>query len=146
MSRRSWSSRFTTWAAVGLLLLKAAVPLLAAGAAHARGVPVAQVCAIYGVALAAHGAHAGHPHDGAHEGHAAPAGDDDGARGDALHGSGHCALAALASLSTPDAAAPALPSARDAAPAFVEPSRAVARPDACASWAARLRHGPPARA
>ena len=69
MSRLSRSSHIALWAAIFSLLLKAAVPLLAATAAELRGVPVASVCAIYGVAMpalggggggAAHGAHVGH--------------------------------------------------------------------------------------
>ena len=84
MSRLSRSSRIALWAAIFSLLLKAAVPLLAATAAELRGVPVASVCAIYGVAMpalsgvggdAAHGGqsghaeHAGHTEHGAHAEH-----------------------------------------------------------------------------
>ena len=63
MFRLSRSSRVALWAAVFSLLLKTAVPLLAATAAELRGVPVASVCAIYGVAMPSspgnHAAHAG---------------------------------------------------------------------------------------
>ena len=73
MSRLSRSSHIALWAAVFSLLLKAAVPLLAATAAEWRGVPVASVCAIYGVAMptlpdgghAAHAGHSGHAEHGA---------------------------------------------------------------------------------
>lgn len=37
------------WWLAGVLLLKAAVPLIAASAAHQRGVTLAEVCSVYGV-------------------------------------------------------------------------------------------------
>jgi hypothetical protein len=62
MIRRTWTQRLTLGVAAMALVLKAAVPLLAATAASLQGVPVARICPIYGVDLpqtapvAAHGA------------------------------------------------------------------------------------------
>jgi hypothetical protein len=145
MFRRHRPSAVALWAAVLALLLKAAVPLLAYTAAQLDGLPVAGVCTVYGVALPGQeaAAHAGHAHDhhagaGGHEG--------TGGHGEAAHGGDHCALTALTAL----AAGPALPSlAAPAPPAGVStPPRARCGPrhDACAAWAARLQHGPPATA
>jgi len=158
MSRHPWSSRFTAWAVVCLLVLKAAVPMLAAGAAQARGIGVAEVCPIYGVALPfasqRHDAHgdAGHAgvHAGAGEEHPGigeePLGlGDHGPHGHAAQPGDHCALAGLASLAATGAALPAVTPA-GAAPPGSAASAGVSFHDACAAWAARLRHGPPARA
>jgi len=147
---RSPSSRFALWAAVAALVLKSAVPLLASAAAELQGKGVAQICSIYGVDLAAatatHDAPAAHhPHH--HHGQAPDAepAEHEGDHRDTTHGSDHCALAALAA------------GVADAAPVWqsrVGLSHAIALPergcqaghDACASWAARLKHGPPERA
>lgn len=142
MSRRSWSSRFASAAAICALLLKAAIPLLAVGAAQMRGVPVAEICPLYGVALSAaapaiHDAHAHHHHHGApseHGGGSEPAAD---------HGDGgHCALTALVAFAAPGDA-PLF--ARSTASRAADGAAVVCsvRRDACARWAARLEHGPP---
>jgi len=141
MSRRSWSCRFALWAAIGALLLKSAVPLLAASAAGLRGVAVAEVCSLYGVALPAadHDAsvHAHHHHaDG-------PAHGDHGSHHSTAAHADHCALTALAALALQD------PTAWTIAPSHATASRmAVPRcihcRDASAAWRARLKQGPPA--
>ena len=141
MSRRSWLSRFALWAAVGALLLKAAVPLLAAGAAQMRGVPVAEVCTVYGVALpaASHKPHAHHAqHHAEHSGH-----EDRGSHSDESHSGDHCALTALAALALPDIATTTVAQAATAV-ADRPPAPWTALHDACALWVARLKHGPPA--
>jgi len=143
MPRWSPSSRFALWAAVCALLLKAAVPMLAAGAAQMRGVSVADVCTVYGVTLAgaSHHEHAGHAHH-----HVDPSGDDDHSSHSAAEHSGdHCALTALAALAVPDTAMPAV------ARAYSVPSEPRVETsdtfrDACASWVAQLKHGPPVTA
>jgi hypothetical protein len=60
MIRRPRTHRLVVALATWALLLKAAVPLLAATAAELQGVPTAQICPIYGVALTA----PGHPAPG----------------------------------------------------------------------------------
>jgi hypothetical protein len=142
MRARSPSSRFVLWAAMFALLLKAAVPLLASVAAQARGVPVAEVCAVYGVALpAAHDAHAGHHHHAQHE--APSTGQEHERHGLVTHGGDHCALQGLAALALPDIGpAGIVPTGRVEAP----PPRGHAQPAAahdCAQWVARLKQGPP---
>jgi len=138
MFRRTWSSRFALWAAVCALVLKAAVPMFAAGAAQMRGVPVAEVCTVYGVALpgASSGEHA-HHHHGEHSGH-----DDHSSHVSAQHSGDHCALTALAALAVVDIAMPAFSSVL-AEPPDVVIEFGVAFRDASAAWAARLKHGPP---
>jgi hypothetical protein len=150
----SLSSRIAVWGAVAALLLKSAVPLLASAAAGLQGKGVAQICSIYGVDLgvapASHLDSAGHGH---HHHHAEardgqPLGHEhehDHGRGDGAHGSDHCALMALAAGVPEGASAWTLPSeaAADA------PKRRCARSffaDDCASWVARLAHGPPTSA
>jgi hypothetical protein len=140
MARTSWSSRIVLWAAVCALVLKAAVPMLAAGAAGLRGVPVAQVCAVYGVTLPADSA--GHHHHHAHGDAQHPGQDDHGSHSDAAHGSDHCALTALAALAVPDAPSLAV-AAEPTAPSHLAAARSIRVHDASALWAARLRHGPP---
>lgn len=138
MSCRTWSSRFALWAAVCALILKAAVPMFAAGAAQMRGMPVAEICTVYGVELpgASSGEHA-HHHHGEHSGH-----EDHSSHAGAAHSGDHCALTALAALAVPDAAVPALVSGL-AAPPDVMVDSSIAFRDASAAWAARLKHGPP---
>jgi hypothetical protein len=140
MLARSPSSRFVLWAAMCALLLKAAVPLLASVAAQARGVPVAQVCAVYGVALpAAHDVHAGHHHHARHEGPST--GHDQHPL--ATHDGDHCALQGLAALALPDIGPAAIvPTGRvDTAPPRGHAHAAAAHD--CAQWVARLKQGPP---
>ena len=156
MLSRSWPSRFALWAAVFALLLKAGVPLFAATAAGLQGVPVAEICPVYGVSLAAAQGHHGDDAGGVHAEHAAHhhahhAGHHQGHGGDehkshelAAHGD-HCALTALAAAAAPDDVdwfvAPL-----SHAVATVTESSTNRVPDACALWVARLKHGPPAAA
>ena len=143
MSRRSWSSRFALWAAVCALVLKAAVPLFAAAAAQLRGVPVAEVCTVYGVALPApshddHDEHAHHAlHHGGHSGH-----EDHGSHDAAAHTGDHCALNALAALSAQETPTLGVVPAHAGASDTIPP-RTVSLRDASAAWVARLKHGPP---
>jgi hypothetical protein len=127
---RRLSSRRAIWAFAAVLLLKAAMPLLATASAHAQGKTLVEVCTVYGVALVPLGGQGGEP---------AP----DPA---AAHGGEHCALTALAvsALAGPQtlgAVTGAQPD--DATAPESAPTRAR---DACASWVARLGHGPPATA
>ena len=80
-----------------------------------RGVLVAEVCAVYGVALpgASHDEHAGHAHH-----HADPSGHgDQGSHSATAHIGDHCALTALAALAVPDQAALAVTSS-ERSPAY----------------------------
>ncbi|HET7791958.1 MAG TPA: DUF2946 family protein [Rhizobacter sp.] len=125
MSRRPWSSQLALWAAVFALLLKAAVPLLASASAQAQGKALVEVCTVYGVATVAL--------------------DDDGPQPEhaVTHAGDHCALNALAALAVPEVAKPvAFMSLPATAPPRAQPSQQA--PDACATWVARLKHGPPA--
>lgn len=108
MSAKSWSSRGALWVAVFALLLKSAVPMFAARAASLQGVPVAQICTVYGVALPEAGTldhHAGHEH-GAHSAHAGHAahGDhhDHSSHERGAHAGEHCALTALVAFASYD--------------------------------------------
>jgi hypothetical protein len=127
MIRRRLSSRWAVWAFALALLLKAAVPLLAAGSARAQGKALAEVCTVYGVAtVALDGAGSAPAPD-----HAAP------------HAGDHCALSGLVSFGTP-AGQPALLPAPDSIGSVLPAPAGIHAPDACATWAARLGHGPPA--
>ena len=128
MSRRPLSTRFVLWLAMCALLLKAAVPMLASASAQMQGKTLVEVCTVYGVATVALDDQGSTPeHDAT------------------VHNGDHCALNALMALAAPDAAAPlvftALPSA-----ASLPPHPSSQAPDACATWVARLKHGPPALA
>jgi hypothetical protein len=138
---RRWLPRFALWAAVCGLLLRAAVPLFAVGAAHLRGVPVAEVCTVYGVAMPAASdsmlADQAHHHD-EHSGQ-----QDYGSHSAAVHTGDHCALTALAALAAPESPTHAISAAHVATPALHSERGTVFR-DRCAIWVARLKHGPPA--
>jgi hypothetical protein len=142
MSRRS-QRLLISWVAACALLLKAAVPLLAATAAQWQGVPVAHVCNIYGVTTsqmlhAEH--HAGHAH---HHHATSDAGHDGDSHSAADHGRDHCALTAIVTMAVGQAVAPP-PAPTDAAASHPERRGASSVADACALWVARLGHGPPA--
>ena len=127
-------SPWSFWALAFALLLKAALPLLAAASAGAQQRPLAEVCSVYGVATAA-AAQAGG--DGAPGHGGAPA----------THHGDACPLLALAAFgAAPDAVptAPPAPAALGGAPAAG--AAAAHPPDAAARWAMRLKHGPPAAA
>ena len=135
--------RLALWVAVWALLLKAAVPLLASTAAGLRGVSVAEVCHVYGVALpaASGGEHAAHAHHhGAHDGET-----PDTSQADAGRHADHCALSALAALAPPEPPPAVAPPA--AGHEAIGPCRPAAPPrDACARWVAERKQGPPAAA
>ena len=127
MSRKPWSTRFALWVAVCALLLKAAVPMLASASAQAQGKTLVEVCTVYGVATVALDEQGPQP---APEHAAAHSGD-------------HCTLNALLAFAVPEAPAAAVLAAQPAA--LLPPSHPSPQaPDACATWVARLKHGPPA--
>jgi hypothetical protein len=126
------------------LLLKAGVPMAAATAASLQGVPVAEVCPVYGVALPGPaGEHAHHHHH--HHGQEAGGPKEDHSKHElAAHGD-HCALTALAAFAGPDDVAVGIaPAGRFTAVLPAGHTESV--PDACALWVARMKHGPPASA
>jgi hypothetical protein len=134
--------------AILALLLKAAVPMLASAAARLQGVPVGQVCEVYGVALVAptaaqpHAGHAGHEHHAVHAEPSEPAPKPPGHDTGAHHGD-HCALGALAALAPFFSGAAALPSAAPWQVPDTGPGADAFFRDASAAWVARLKHGPP---
>jgi len=129
MSLRQPASRWAAWAFALALLLKAAVPMLASASAHVQGKTLVEVCTVYGVATVALDEQSPQPapdHATAHSGD-------------------HCTLTALMAFTAPEAQAAALPVALLAAsPPLYHP--APQAPDACATWVARLKHGPPTSA
>ncbi len=132
MNLRRPAPRWAAWAFALALLLKAAVPMLASASALAQGKTLVEVCTVYGVATVAlvgasgEGAPAGPEHAGA-------------------HGQDHCALTALLALAAPEpqATGAMLPVAAAHRPAIGDAHSAPSVPDACATWIARLKHGPP---
>jgi len=137
--RRNWLTRLAVWGAVGGLMLRAAVPLLASGAAQLRGVAVAEVCTVYGVAVggASHDAHAGQPHhDEQYPSRDQPS------QPAATHASSHCALTSLAAMAVPDASTSAISEA-GVAPSHFHRDCSAAIHDRCATWISRHEHGPP---
>ena len=120
------TTRCTVWVFALALLLKAAVPLLAAQAAQWQGKALADVCTVYGVATVA--ADGTNPTAG-HEGGVAHAGE-------------HCALSGwvvLASAGPPSMAVPV----QTVATVGQAGATSTWQRDACAAWAAQLQHGPP---
>lgn len=127
--------------AVSAMLLRVAMPMLAAGVAHQRGVAVGSICSVYGVVAG----------DGSRSAPAgplttdvAPPGPDGAAPAPEDAHAGHdCALTALTELvaSYPPAFG-AIPGADDC---FVNPTSVVrsAWADASAAWIARRKQGPP---
>ena len=143
MSRLTWSSRCALWAIALALVLKAAVPMLAAGAAHLRGVSVAEICSIYGVAMPQKPANDAHQHHAHHAHHASTAQPDgDGSQAAGRHGSDHCALTALIAFTVPEAHVPTIPRLDGSSTQRVSSRDAVIR-DASKAWVARLQHAPP---
>jgi hypothetical protein len=144
---RAWRSWTVGWA-VFALLLEAAVPMLASAAAHLQGVPVAQVCDVYGVrtALPDHPHHepAAH-HESSHAGHDPPAPSEQGPHGAAGDAGTHCALVALGALAAGADPSPSPTVRGEAVRSPAAPPR-VPGHDATARWIARLKHGPPSPA
>lgn len=131
MTFRKPSPRWTSlplWVFAAALLLKSAMPWLASASAQMQGKTLVEVCTVYGVSLVAQpGGDAGepmpdHPSD---------------------HGSEHCALSALTALAPiePAVFAPVPVLLRATSPPRAHLSSQA--PDACATWVARLKHGPP---
>ena len=126
--RHSVTKRLALWAFAMALLLKAAMPLLASASAELQGKTLVEVCTVYGVSLV--------PLESSGQEQPAP-------EPMAQHGGEHCVLTALAAMAAPD---PPMLSAttvplREALVPYAPPSSAA--PDACATWVARLKHGPP---
>ena len=79
MKLRLAPSRWAAWAFALALLLKAAMPLLATGSAHAQGKALVEVCTVYGVATVTLDGNESPPlHDGA-----------------SSHAADHCVLSGL---------------------------------------------------
>jgi len=140
MPRSSRLSQLALWAAVFALLLKAAVPMLAAGAAHARSVSVGEVCDVYGVALPAS---RGDQHIGHHHHHTEGPGHGDHGSHPAAGHDEHCALTALAAFAVQEHAALTVAKSPAAIECVASWTHFPGR-DAVATWRARLKQGPPA--
>ena len=131
MNLRKPTSRWAFWLLAAALLLNGAMPLLASASAHAQGKSLVEVCTVYGVLLVAPPQAGTEPGNEPASDHAAP------------HASEHCALTALATLASPEP--PAITTAlvlRHKTPSLPAYPASQA-PDACATWVARLKHGPP---
>ena len=122
------ASRWALWAFAIALLLKAAMPLLATASAELQGKTLVEVCTVYGVSLVPL----------ATSGQEQPAPEPM-----AQHGGEHCVLTALAALAAPELPVLAVAEAprREAVAPRAPPSSQA--PDVCATWVARLKHGPP---
>jgi hypothetical protein len=122
------SSRWAVGVFAMVLLLKAALPMLASAAASLQGKALVEVCSVYGVSLV--------PLESA--------GQERAPEPMAPHAGDHCVLTALAVLAAPEPQALGVtdaPRRTAATPRAPRPSQAL---DACATWVARLKHGPPA--
>lgn len=123
------------WLAL-MLLLKAALPWLAVGAAQAQGKTLVEVCTVYGVKTVVLDA------AGEVRGDAADPGDSH--TDTVTPASEHCALAGMVTHAAPGAATAALGRAlpdEGLPPPATAPPRAAL--DATAVWAARLHRAPP---
>jgi hypothetical protein len=160
------ASRLTLWAFAAALVLKSAVPLLAAAAAGLQGKEVADICAIYGVRLASASGHADHAAAAApamshmdhvgHMGHVgqiagmdvpATGGDHDSHHepaDPAAHAQDHCALTALGTIAVdaPTAWAGIDRLDRDSVPTAGRAVETRAQ-DASARWLTLRLHAPP---
>jgi hypothetical protein len=141
MRRHRWSFQGLLWTLACTLVLKAAVPLFAAGAAHLQGVPVGSICGIYGVTLPSAKSDA-HAHHHGHHGHESSSDDAPVHSGP---DSQHCALTGLAAMAAWHAVPSSAPPAQAAARRLPDLAASCAV-DACAAWAARMQHPPPAHA
>jgi hypothetical protein len=124
--RQTLTKRSAFWAFAMALLLKAAMPLLATASAELQGKTLVEVCTVYGVSLV--------PLESSGQEQPAPM---------AQHGGEHCVLTALATLAAPEPPVLGVAEApqRMAFAPRAHPSSQA--PDACATWVARLKHGPP---
>jgi hypothetical protein len=134
--------RWVLWFTVGALVLRAGMPWLAATAAQLRGVPVAQICSVNGVAPAHEPAWASQALENGHQ-DTDQAGD--GSHPAAIHDQDRCALTSLGALAVPGTVVhiqTRCPCDNTLAAAELE----FSIHDACAAWAAQRKQGPPARA
>jgi len=133
MTSRPFAPRWAFWLVAAALLLKAALPLLAAASAHAQGRALVEVCTVYGVATVELG-----------DAGAAPQPDAPVVP----HTGEHCALGAVVALAphVPAAVTTAFVSAPAIAAPMVPATATPERPDRGAAWVARLLHAPPFRA
>lgn len=147
MLRRRPAPYIVLWAAVVALLLNAAAPFLAVGAAHARGIGLADVCSVYGVRLSADSRVAGDVGDD--DTAATPGRDGSGSlpgqSHPSAHASDHCALTALSAFAMPAATATGF-AASGSVSAVVPSASPRDFGDATARWVTQLHHGPPTRA
>lgn len=140
MFRRSRASRLALWVAMCALVLRAGMPMLATLAAQLRGVPVSEVCEVYGVALPAMSAQTGAEHK--HHHHADHR--NGGHHSDAEHREcDHCALTSLGALATPCEVQQDATDQAGITRTVAETETLCDVHDACAAWVARLEHGPP---
>ena len=125
--RHSLTRRWALWAFAAALLLKAAMPLLATASAELQGKTLVEVCTVYGVSLV--------PLESS--------GQQPAPEPMAQHGGEHCVLTALAALAAPEPPVLGVAQAlqRETTAPRAHPSSQA--PDACATWVARLKHGPP---
>ncbi len=103
------------------------MPLLANASAQMQGKALVEVCTAYGVALVAQDGNA----------------DEPPADHTASHAQDHCVLTAWTALARAEACAwaPIARASTRAAPLRTHMSSSG--PDPCATWVARLKHGPP---
>ena len=104
--------------------------MLASASAHVQGKALAEVCTVYGVATVALDGQAPSPmpdHAGA-------------------HGGDHCTLTGLMALAAPEPQPLVLPVPQQRAGLVRVSHPSPQAPDACATWVARLKHGPPVTA
>ena len=130
MNFRKQTSRWALWVFAAALLLKAAMPVLASASAQMQGKTLVEVCTVYGVSMVPLG----------------PSSHDPATDHVADHSGEHCALTALAALASVGSPrlAPVPVALHDGSPPVAQASSEA--PDACATWVARLKHGPPALA
>jgi hypothetical protein len=144
MSRGSPLARHTAWAAVLVLLLRAVMPMFAAGAAEHRRVGVGSICTVYGVVVSGSAARedaAPTVRQAADSGRGGP--DPESL---AAHRGDHCLLPATAGFGIcPAVVQPLAPLEEDDA-GQARPPACVAWADACVRWVARRKQGPPVHA
>ena len=126
--RQLSANRWALWAFALALLLKSAMPLLATASAELQGKSLVEVCTVYGVSLV--------PLESSGQDQPAP-------EPMAQHGGEHCALTALAALAAPEPPVLAVAEAPQRAADVPRAHPSSQAPDACATWVARLKHGPP---
>ncbi|MEQ1684952.1 MAG: DUF2946 family protein [Burkholderiaceae bacterium] len=125
--RHTLTQRWALWAFAMALLLKAAMPLLATASAELQGKTLVEVCTVYGVSLV--------PLESS--------GQEPSPEPMAQHGGEHCLLTALAALAAPEPTALAVADAQQREAAAGRAPVSSRAPDACATWVARLKRGPP---